>query len=223
MSLVSYILSAFSRTLKDLRNYIQGKKAFGSLWLRLFFHLPQSGVFSYKMHRGTFATRRSLTCNFFICSYRSQISINFSRTNFHRDKSEVSLPIIKFLYSHIPRKYARTLCGILNAMSAWNGAAHFSGEVSRWTYPSGKTIVASPETDGFRLYLGDQADEPRLWSYRVSCENLLSSACSSPRIYWTEIWNVSGFYMDASLFLSLRFFLILLSPINFQVLNFNFV
>lgn len=104
MILVSYIPSAFSRTLKDLRNYIQGKKAFGSLWLRLFFHLPQSGVFSYKMHRVTFATRRSLTCNFFICSYRSQISINFSRTNFHRDKSEVSLPIIKFLYSHIPRK-----------------------------------------------------------------------------------------------------------------------
>lgn len=141
------------------------------------------------MYRGAFATHHSLTCVFYLL-IQEQISINFSRTNFRDDKSRMSLS--RELNFYIQRKCAPTLCGILNAMSTWNGAAHFSGEVSRWTYPSGKTIVASPETDGFRLYLEDQADEPRLWSYKVSCENLLSSACSSPRICWIEIWNVSS-------------------------------
>lgn len=66
-----------------------------------------------------------------------------------------------FLFFTVFLLYLRTAAHVDAARS---GAFAPGGreEASRWTYPSGRTIVAWPETDGFRLYPGDQAGEPHL-------------------------------------------------------------
>lgn len=110
--------------------------------------------------------------------------------------------------------------GVLDVMSFRNGEAHFFREVSRWTYPSGRTIVASPETDGFRLYPRDRVGELRLWSYKVFCENLLSLACSSPRICWTEIWKRQRFYSRERFVILSPLFFFTPSFIGLYLLNF---
>lgn len=182
------------RSLEHLKIYETIFTAKKSVWffMTFFFHLPQSGVFSYKMHRGAFATRHSLTCDFLYAHTRVKYPLILLGPIFAAIKAGDVKARIRILY--LAEMCTNTLRrGALNAVSTWNGAAHFSGEVSRWTYPSGKTIVASPETDGFRLYLEDQVDEPRLWSCRASCENLLSWACSFPQICWTKIWNANRF------------------------------